>query len=430
MDIGTFLAALQSIGTSFYALVAYLTVAVIWGINLWRNNRLKLIGDRLESLPETDRLKALELEYRIIPKGGLSPESYLRHSRQKNNLIVILLAICALTLIVFAAIYKSLEESRLSSSIDSISTALEMTKIARSSSDSNELEIAAGRLEAVLMLRPSATAYGNLGYVYEEISNTEAAFLAYSRANELDPGNPNFLIPLGYINKDLGDFDEARAHLVQAIELSVEGSENWFVAMVNLGAVEYEIGRATNDVEQRAASCAIALDQYYLVALRYQAQISNRDLVARSYSNTGNCYKDLADFGRAETYLRRALVIKRRLAASRSLADTLNNNADLLLKQGRFGEAKPFLLEALSIFEALDNDLGIGVTLFNLGDVYWAESDLVAAESYYRRSSDAMITAELGGEYHNAPLRRIERLEHNDPPAFVIDALASRITND
>lgn len=103
------------------------------------------------------------------------------------------------------------------------------------------------------------------------------------------------------------------------------------MAMANLGNVEYEIGRETNQVEERKARSGAAIKKYFLPAMKYKGIIKNRDFVAKTLANIGNCYKDIEDFDSAEDYLIEALSIKRKLTASRSLADTLVNMADPLL---------------------------------------------------------------------------------------------------
>ncbi len=419
MELHLFLDALKSIGTSPYALIAYVCVVVVWGINLWRNHKLKIIADRLKSLPEKDRIKALELEYKLIPKGGLDAEAYIRFTSRQSRLIIILVTIAAVVLLVSLAIYKSVEEKKLLSATDSLTVALEVTKLGKHSAKSNEFAISAGNLESVLKIYPSPRGYMNLGYVYEEMSNTNSAILAYKNALKLEPNNPEALNAIGYLNKDLGNFEKASVALNKAIKYSKVSSEIWFSAMSNMGNVIYEIGRKSNDTELRKNHSQRALNEYFIPAKQYQGLIKNKDFIAKTIANMGNCYKDIGEFDKALDYLTEAIAIKRKLAASRSLADSLNNMADLLLKQERYQEAKPLLLEALSIFKITGNELGIGVIYFNLGDIYWAAGEVEDARSYYVRSVDSFSVASLGGEYEEAPRRRIRRMANNDFPEFV-----------
>ncbi|MBO6920508.1 MAG: hypothetical protein JJ858_18940, partial [Rhizobiaceae bacterium] len=108
MELTLFFEALKSVGTSLYALIAYFVVAIIWGVNLWRNYRLRTISEKLKDLPENDRLKALELEYKLVPKEGLDAESYLKYSAKNNLAIIVIITIFAITAIAALALYKSL----------------------------------------------------------------------------------------------------------------------------------------------------------------------------------------------------------------------------------------------------------------------------------------------------------------------------------
>lgn len=420
MNLELFLNALPQVAASPYALIGYVVVAIVWGISLWRNRKLKIIGSRLEKLPEKDRIKALELEYRLLPKGGLDSESFLKFSSKQNNMLIILVAIAATVLIVSLAIYKSVEDSKLASAVDTLTVALNVTKLGKESAENNEFVKAAGTLESVLEIHPSSTGFINLGYVYEEVSNTDSALLSYEKALSLDPNNPEILNAIGYLHKDLGEFEEAKVALIEAIGNSEEGSEIWFMAMANLGNVEYEIGRQTNEVEARKARSGVAIEKYFLPAMKYKGVVKNRDFVAKTLANIGNCYKDIEDFDSAEDYLAEALSIKRKLAASRSLADTLVNMADLLLKRGKFSDAKPFLIEAIGIFSITGNELGLGAGYLNLGDIHWATGEVEEAKKYYQRSSDSFSISSLGGEYREAPRRRLRRMAENDIPEFVL----------
>ncbi len=420
MELELFLNALKTIGSSPYALTGYVVVAIIWGINLWRNHKLKIIATHLKSLPQKDRLKALELEYKLLPKGGLNAESYIRFTSKQNYLIIALVTIAAIVLIVSLAVYKSIEEKKLLSTVNSLTVALEVTKLGKFSANNNEFAISAGNLESVLKMYPSANGYMNLGYVYEEISDTEASLLAYQKALKLEPNNPKILNALGYLYKDLGKFDKASELLQKAIQNSTVGNDVWFIAMANAGNVIYEIGRKTNDIEKREIKAKKALAEYFVPAIKYKASIKNQDFIAKTLANMGNCYKDIKQFAKAQDHLTEAIAIKRKLAASRSLADTLNNMADLYLKQNRFKEAKPFLIEAMAIFNVTGNELGIGVIYYNLGDIHWAIGEVKEAQSYYKRSVDSFSIASLGGEYKQAPRRRLKRMTDNNTPKFVI----------
>ncbi|MPW31539.1 tetratricopeptide repeat protein [Agarivorans sp. B2Z047] len=428
MSVKLFLESLEQVAESPYALVGYVIVVIVWAINSWRNYKLKTIAEHLEKLPEEDRLDALKSTYPSL-KEGLDAETFLKLTSKQNNLVIILVTLATVVLIVCLAVYKSVEEKRLTSTIDTLSVALQVTRLGADSAKQNSFKKAAGSLESVLKIHPTASGYINLGYVYEEISDTDSAIHAYSNALKLEPNNLSTLNALGYLYKDAGEFEKAITNLNKAIEESSKGSEVWFMAMINRGNVEYEIGRETNDVDKRKKHANIALERFYLPAMAYKGSIKDQDFIAKTLANIGNNYKDTESFAEAEDYLVQALSIKRKLAANPSLAQTLVNMADLYLKQGEYLKAKPLILEAIQTFSITGYELGIGVGYFNLGDIHWAIGEVDEAKKYYQRSIDSFSISSLGGEYKNAPRRRLERMQTNNPPLFVLDEQKSNTSH-
>ncbi|MCG8668525.1 MAG: hypothetical protein MI867_03860, partial [Pseudomonadales bacterium] len=76
----------------------------------------------------------------------------------------------------------------------------------------------------------------------------------------------------------------------------------------------------------------------------------------------------------------------------------------------------------LSGYYKLDDKqaFGMGIRYFNLGDIHWAAGEVEEAKKYYQRSSDSFSISSLGGEYREAPRRRLRRMAENDIPEFVL----------
>lgn len=419
MELRLFLSALSEIATSPYGLIGYVLVVAAWALSSWQSRRLQIIGERLKYLPEKDRIKALELEYRLVPKGGLDSQSFLQLRATQFKFAAVVVVLLVALLIAALATYKAVEDKKLSSSLSAVSTALEITRLGRTRFNDQSFSVAAGNLEAALKSYPTAVGYLNLGYIYEELSKTDSAIIAYMRAIELLPSNLIAHNNLGLLYKDQAKFDKALKHLGLVIGRTRPGDDIWFQAMINSGTVEYEIGRKTNDTVSRKTQCRIAIEKYYLPALEFKGAITDRDSAAKALSNLANCYKDIEELGKARAALEDSLSIKRKLAASRSLAETLVNLADLKLKQADFAGAKPDILEAITIFRVLENQIGLGTGYFNLGDIAWAQGRLGEAQAHYERSLEFFRLASAGGEYEQAPARRLDRIKRNDEPEFV-----------
>ena len=73
-----FLHSLSVVADHPLALIGYLAVVLAWLIIGLQSRKSKALFSKVKDLPEGDRLKALELEYRSTPKAGLSAEQWMR----------------------------------------------------------------------------------------------------------------------------------------------------------------------------------------------------------------------------------------------------------------------------------------------------------------------------------------------------------------
>lgn len=419
MNIETFLKSLSVAATNPLAFVGYLAVIIAWTISYLNSRRLNVIKKSLEQLPKNKRFEALELEYRIVPKGGLTPEIYLKLAGRRYVFFAAVATLIVAIVFVTLASYKTLEEKKLSSAIESMGVALNVTKLGKISADESNFLKAAGNLEGAVEMYPSYTGYLNLGYVYDEISQTDSAAEAYKKALSYNPKSSEALNALGFIYKDKGDLDEAESYLKEALKNTTTENELWFMIMGNLGNVYYERARNEDDLQERKKLAMDSIDRYFLPALSKRGIVRNENLIAKMLAVLANAYKEIGEPNKAEENLKQAVEIKKKLFVNASLADSLNNLADLYLKKNEFAEAKPLLIEALGIFEVVGNELGIATIYLNLGDIAWWDGDVEQAKKFYTRSESAFLTSGIGGAYLSAPRKRLDRIARNDPPEFV-----------
>ncbi|MET4754578.1 hypothetical protein [Bradyrhizobium sp. RT11b] len=93
-QIGAFLNAIPAAAANPLALIAYLATVVAWTLVAMRVNRFKILMDRIEKLPEKDRIEAIRIETgRVVPKG-MTAEQYLR-SRIHLFILIGFLVLCA-----------------------------------------------------------------------------------------------------------------------------------------------------------------------------------------------------------------------------------------------------------------------------------------------------------------------------------------------
>ena len=199
-------------------------------------------------------------------------------------------------------------------------------------------------------------ALNNLGAVYFYLSDYSSALACHLRTlNASSGGDPlgraRSLNNVGFTLLKLGDFAEARAYLLESLELpeALQDKHARAVTLNNLGLTEHALG----DFE-RAKS-------YHRESLALRERIGDRQGVGESLGNLGVLYAELEHTGlespetshpRAEEYFSKSLDIKRAVGDKRSFADTCVALGEWLLGRGRFKEARSTLLEALSVAES------------------------------------------------------------------------------
>jgi tetratricopeptide (TPR) repeat protein len=110
--------------------------------------------------------------------------------------------------------------------------------------------------------------------------------------------------------------------------------------------------------------------------------------VAAGWNNLGLVFLEKGDFVAAEPMLRRAMEIRRKQFGERhpSRASGMSNLAVSLREQGRYDEAATLLTDAIAFTrDGLgENDPTLGRLYYQLGRVYMARRDWVAAEAMLR----------------------------------------------
>jgi len=104
----------------------------------------------------------------------------------------------------------------------------------------------------------------------------------------------------------------------------------------------------------------------------------------------------------AEAALQHALPLHRAAGKSRELATTLNHLASNRIGQGRAAEARPLLMEALSLNQQRGSRWSAAVTLQNLGEMHYALGDLDAARRHWLQAQTEF--RDLRSLYHGAQL--------------------------
>ncbi len=129
-------------------------------------------------------------------------------------------------------------------------------------------------------------------------------------------------------------------------------------------------------------------------------------------TDLANVFSDVAQYDRAEFYLRRALQTAEQHfgATDTKTAVTLNNLAQLLKTACRFAEAEPLMRRAIVIFEQLygDQDPSVAFSINNLAGLLLDTNRLEEAEPLMRRA--LAIDEQTHGEQHPTVARDLNNL--------------------
>lgn len=102
-----FLDALLIVAGHPLALVGYVGVVAAWAFAVYRQGRLRALGNILGQLPESERGEALARELSVQPRSGLSAEQWLENRKRGYLLVAFLATLVVLVLIVALTLYRT-----------------------------------------------------------------------------------------------------------------------------------------------------------------------------------------------------------------------------------------------------------------------------------------------------------------------------------
>lgn len=386
MDIELLLKGVGEVAKSPLSFVAYAIVAIAWAAIAWKEARIKNITKTLALLPEDKRLKALELEYKLIPKNGLSSQEFLTHERRKYYFLAFGISMFAVLVIATLAIYRYIQIDRINVAGETMKIAYQAFARSTTTADDNRFMNAIGKLEESVIINPTYSGYANLADIYEEVKEVDRAIWASQKAIELDPTNPSPENMIGMLLKDKGQLDEAEKHLLTAQSLfeqkHLKDDEFQTSILVNTGNVYYEKADATSNSEEKEKYARIAIEKFYKPALLLRGGLQNKSYLANLLGNTANSYRILGNFKKAEELMFQSIALKDSLAKSSPLWNSLGvgyfNLGDIYLKQGAIKDAKKYIQLSADIFKSSENPSALV-----LGSVALANAEIARIEGDY-----------------------------------------------
>jgi len=194
-----------------------------------------------------------------------------------------------------------------------------------------------------------AVCLNNLGAVAESARNYNAALRYYEQALALHQksgekeGIATSLMNLGGVYFNDGDFKKARRFYEDALALEEEiGNLSGIVTTLN------NIG----DTYFKSAEYTEAL-KYYERALQKNRDAGRERMIAGQLFNIGKIYSQQGDYDQARRYFQQALDLARSQKQHPQIANILNSVGLSCIRQERYKEAIPPLLESVTTKEGL-----------------------------------------------------------------------------
>ena len=221
----------------------------------------------------------------------------------------------------------------------------------------------------------------------------------YDRLIELSPTSEHHF-SYAHLLQSLNDFDKARSHYEEVLQVHRELSEqnpevyNPKVAMIlnNLG----NLLSSTNELRQAQAHLEEAI-QIYRGLLGHNPE-AYKTALATILNNMGNLLKKTNDLKQAQTYYEESLQIYRELSEQNpevhksGIAMTLNNLGILLNNANEVKHAQTFYKEALQIYRELSRKNSeahkphLAITLNNLGSLLLDTHEYNQAQACYEEA--------------------------------------------
>jgi predicted ATPase/DNA-binding SARP family transcriptional activator/Tfp pilus assembly protein PilF len=223
---------------------------------------------------------------------------------------------------------------------------------------------------------------------------------------------------LASISLRLGNYNEARAHLAETIDIARQLGDRRLESrsVGGLGVISHELG----DYSEAKA--------YLEEALEIARDLGDPLLEIRWVGGLGTIAGNVKDFPAARARYQEAVSMARAFGDRRWEGMWLGNLGTISKEQGSYGEARAQLEEALVIAGELGDRRTEGTWVGNLGDLAAALGDYPEARTRYQEALN--IFRELGDPYaENEQLGRLGMVaanlgDHPDAQSALEDALA------
>lgn len=296
-------------------------------------------------------------------------------------------------------------------------------------------------LEAMKEDSAKVQAYGKLFYQFEFTDSAKARdyitrSLALSKRLHYQEGLANTYMQFGFLNDDVGNYDEALLYYEKSLEVRFELKDQRGISIMqnNIGIIYKEQGRYPEALEQyhKALKIAESSDNkytmglaynnigilhdeqqnyeqsiiFYLKAVKIAEELDNKGGVAGAYTNLGVAHVQLQKYPEAlDFYIKSIKIYEEAGVSDPGLASNYNNigllyhdymELDLSPKE-RHIKSMDYYQKALSISEQIGDQEGIAVSLINMGNAFCTIKDYQTGIEFLDRS--LLLSDKIGSPY-------------------------------
>jgi len=242
-----------------------------------------------------------------------------------------------------------------------------------------------------------ASAYINIGWIYQMFGEYVKAFEFYNKAFELARSRNDALNEAASLRKlavwhvDKENYDKALELLMKALKIDTD-NQSFAEHKYNLACDYFDIGLvyvnkddipAAREFYNKSSQLFRDLKQkhelndyyfnlgelsllekeysktleYYLKGLEIDLQQNNQPSIATDYNMIGELYLEMGDFAKAEEYFEKALDLSKKIDSLPELAAVYYNYASLYKQKKQKNNAKEFLRLAQEIYHRMDSPM-------------------------------------------------------------------------
>ena len=215
-------------------------------------------------------------------------------------------------------------------------------------------------------LRGEAQAYNDLGILYMDAQDFEAALASYTKAipirQKLDDkkGLAAVYLKMGIVYQKCGKFDKALENGQQSLQLyeALKDDFGTATALNNIGITNHNIGHED-----------AALD-YYKRSLEIRLRIKDQNGVAMSYLNIGNAWFNKGDLVKGKMFFENADSIGKIAKAFETVGTATHNLAGIYEKSGPYEKGLSLIEEAFTIRYKMGDAKGMASSLSVWGSLF------------------------------------------------------------